>query len=318
MYDKLYAWALVLLVTVCPAAVLAQTNSLGGDVSADTRAVIVSSLLSQAVAFEHGEGVDKDAAKAHDLYCQAARLGDAEALYSLGWMYANGRGVGRNEAYAATLIALAADKGHAAAESARRYFTAPTGEQPDCLIAKQSVPVNKSTEEQEVATQDSPDLDEFISGLPPEKQRIAELVRMLAGQYGILPRFALAIAVTESNLDIMARSPKGALGVMQLMPDTAARFGVTKVFDPGKNIRGGLAYLRWLLSYYRGDVLLVAAAYNAGEGAVDRNRGIPPYLETVVYVKKILSFFRQASHPFDANLVEASSAVVKQTKMVTR
>src|SRR5262245_56597181 len=99
---------------------------------------------------------------------------------------------------------------------------------------------------------DAADVENYIRGLPPAKQRIAELVRLLAPEYAIQPRLALAVAVAESNLDVMARSPRGALGVMQLMPGTAARFKVRNAFDPGQNLRGGLAYLRWLLAYYRG------------------------------------------------------------------
>jgi soluble lytic murein transglycosylase-like protein len=81
---------------------------------------------------------------------------------------------------------------------------------------------------------------------------------------------------------------------------------VRKPFDPIQNVRGGMAYLRWLLAYYQGDVTLVAAAYNAGEKAVDRYRGIPPYAETRAYVKRILEFFRRTEHPYDATITEPS------------
>ncbi len=74
---------------------------------------------------------------------------------------------------------------------------------------------------------------------------------------------------------------------MQLIPETAERFQVKNAFDAEDNIRGGMAYLRWLLAFFKGDVTLVAAAYNAGEGAVERHQGIPPYAETIDYVQKI-------------------------------
>jgi len=77
---------------------------------------------------------------------------------------------------------------------------------------------------------------------------------------------------------------------MQLIPETAARFNVKRPFDAEQNIRGGLAYLRWLLRYYGGDVVRAVAAYNAGEGAVDRYGGVPPYLETEFYVSRVLGF----------------------------
>ena len=77
---------------------------------------------------------------------------------------------------------------------------------------------------------------------------------------------------------------------MQLIPETSARFNVKQPFDPVQNIRGGFAYLRWLLAYFQGDVALVAAAYNAGEGIVERYRGIPPYAETRAYVQRIMRY----------------------------
>jgi soluble lytic murein transglycosylase-like protein len=110
---------------------------------------------------------------------------------------------------------------------------------------------------------------------------------------------ALAIARTESNFNPSAVSGKNAQGLMQLIPETSVRFNVRKPFDPEQNIRGGLAYLRWLLAYFRGDVALVAAAYNSGEGTVNRYRGIPPYPETRDYVKRILNFFPRDAHPYD-------------------
>ena len=114
------------------------------------------------------------------------------------------------------------------------------------------------------------------------------------------PRLALAIIEAESNFDTVAVSPRNAKGLMQLIPATAARFNVRNPYDAAQNIRGGLAYLRWLLAYFEGDVALVAAAYNAGEGAVERYRGVPPYLETRAYVRKILKAVGMAAHPFDA------------------
>jgi soluble lytic murein transglycosylase-like protein len=111
---------------------------------------------------------------------------------------------------------------------------------------------------------------------------------------------------TESNFNPAALSNKNAQGLMQLIPDTAARFNVRQPFDPEQNLRGGLAYLRWLLAYFEGDVSLVAAAYNAGEGAVNRYRGVPPYAETQGYVKRIISIFKRDDHPYDAKVTTPS------------
>ena len=93
----------------------------------------------------------------------------------------------------------------------------------------------------------------------------------------------------ESNFDPNALSPKNAQGLMQLIPATAERFGVRDVWDPEQNLRGGMAYLRWLLGEFNGDVRLALAGYNAGEGAVREHGGIPPYPETQDYVTRIMS-----------------------------
>jgi soluble lytic murein transglycosylase-like protein len=139
-----------------------------------------------------------------------------------------------------------------------------------------------------------------FDSLPQWKQQVADLVHKHAPRFGVDPRLALSVIAVESNFDARARSHKDARGLMQLIPETAERFAVTDAFDPLQNVRGGLAYLRFLLAYYRGDVVLAAAAYNAGEKAVDRYRGIPPYAETQAYVRKVLSLYRSERHPYDA------------------
>lgn len=108
-----------------------------------------------------------------------------------------------------------------------------------------------------------------------------------------LPLLVAVIAV-ESNGVQGARSPKGAGGLMQLMPATAARFGVSDRFVPSQNIRGGAQYLDWLLRRYGGDAVLALAGYNAGEGAVDRHKGVPPYAETRDYVAKVAGAYAAA------------------------
>jgi len=102
-----------------------------------------------------------------------------------------------------------------------------------------------------------------------------------------------AVIHAESDFVPYAVSPKGALGLMQLMPATARRHGVWRVFDPRENVEGGVRYLRFLLDRYAGNVRLALAAYNAGEGAVDRYGGIPPYRETQEYLERVLAY-RQA------------------------
>lgn len=105
----------------------------------------------------------------------------------------------------------------------------------------------------------------------------------------VSPALALAVIAAESSGRADAVSPAGAAGLMQLMPATAARFGVRDRTRPDESIRGGVAYLDWLLARYGGDPVLALAGYNAGEGAVDRHGGVPPYPETRAYVPKVLA-----------------------------
>ena len=117
------------------------------------------------------------------------------------------------------------------------------------------------------------------------------LVDEIAGKEGVDPFLARAIIQAESAFNYQARSRAGALGLMQLMPATALRFGVVDPFDTRQNISGGCKYLKWLGDYYKGDALKVIAAYNAGEGAVDRHRGVPPFRETRAYVPKVMELW---------------------------
>ena len=100
-----------------------------------------------------------------------------------------------------------------------------------------------------------------------------------------------AVIRQESNYDVFAVSVKGACGLMQLMPGTALRFGVKDIFDPAENVEGGVKYLRHLMDRYEGDRIRALAAYNAGEGAVDRYGGVPPYRETQDYVDRVRRWY---------------------------
>ena len=139
-------------------------------------------------------------------------------------------------------------------------------------------------------TKDKFNIEDYVAELPSHKRWIANLIRKLAPRYSVDINLALAVASAESNFDMSARSPKNAQGVMQLIPETALRFNVKNPFNAEQNIRGGLAYLRWLLAYFDGDIVRVVAAYNSGEKAVDRYKGIPPYNETQAYVRLVLYY----------------------------
>ena len=115
-------------------------------------------------------------------------------------------------------------------------------------------------------------------------------------RYGIDPLLIYSQMHQESSFKIRATSHKGASGLMQLMPATARRFGVTSIYDPRQNIDAGVKYMRWLLDTFRGDMVLALAGYNAGEGAVMKyGWNIPPYRETQEYVRRITSRYNQIS-----------------------
>ncbi len=120
---------------------------------------------------------------------------------------------------------------------------------------------------------------------PPEA--IRQVIGQTASRFNMDPKFVDAVVRVESGYDRRARSPKGAQGLMQLIPATAARFGVQDPFDPAENVRAGVTYLSRLLKQFDGNLPLTLAAYNAGEGAVERYGGVPPFAETRDYVRKV-------------------------------
>lgn len=114
-----------------------------------------------------------------------------------------------------------------------------------------------------------------------------EAVDRIAEKHQLPPQLVHSVIGVESNYNPYAVSPKGAQGLMQLIPSTARRFGVANVFNPVENVEGGARYLRYLLDLYHNNYMLALAAYNAGEGAVARHGGVPPYPETVNYLKSV-------------------------------
>ena len=124
------------------------------------------------------------------------------------------------------------------------------------------------------------------------KNAFDQLIRQAAQHHGVSEGLVKAIMHTESGFNIHARSPVGAQGLMQLMPATARRFNVSNAYDPQQNIFGGVKYLSWLLKRFNGDTRLAIAAYNAGEGNVDKYGDVPPFRETRDYVKRVTSRYQ--------------------------
>ncbi|HEX3498686.1 MAG TPA: transglycosylase SLT domain-containing protein [Stellaceae bacterium] len=231
-----------------------------------------------AVRYEHAEGVPRDYGHALELYCVAAGHGHADASFNIAWIYLNGRGVARDDTNGAAWLRVAADRGHQlAGRLLGRLGAVPAAKPTGCRQAEPAVPVKSA-------------------GTAVPSKEIARLVAEAAAANQIDPKLVLAVIATESAFQIAAVSPRNAGGLMQLMPETAERFGVKDVFDAGENIRGGTKYLRWLLTYFDGDLSLALAAYNAGEGAVTRYGGIPPFAETRAYVEKIRAIYRPEPH----------------------
>ncbi|AGA90739.1 soluble lytic murein transglycosylase-like protein [Thioflavicoccus mobilis 8321] len=222
--------------------------------------------------YERGVGVAQDTKKAVQLYCRAAAKGDRDAKYYMGQLLAFGRGIDHDKDLAAAWLHAAAEAGDR--RSRNMLMVLNVGDKPTrravCPLGSGSV-------------------TRIASRSHPAQGAIADLVRRLAPSYGLDPELVLAVIETESNFNPNARSSKNAQGLMQLIPATAARFGVEDTWDPEQNLRGGMAYLSWLLKHFGGDVELALAGYNAGEGAVERHGGIPPYRETRNYVSRIVS-----------------------------
>jgi soluble lytic murein transglycosylase-like protein len=146
----------------------------------------------------------------------------------------------------------------------------------------------------------------------PAGQSLRAAVDRIAVEQSVPPELVHSVIRVESNYNPYAVSPKGALGLMQLIPATARRFGVADAFDPLQNVRGGAAYLRYLLDLYGGNYTLALAAYNAGEGAVARYGDVPPFAETRNYVKLVAN--RLAGQALPPAAPPAAAPEVKPVK----
>lgn len=241
-------------------------------------------LREEAIRYKNGEGVTQDYTRAYELYCVAALQGDGEAAFHLGSMHMNGWGRVPNDALAAGWFKQAEKQGDIGAS---RMFEAlldgtTLAADPDCPLAEST----------------------------PDRATVTTWVHLLAPHYSLNPELVLSLIQVESNFDARAKSPKNARGLMQLMPATAKRFGVRNIRDPLQNLQGGMAYLRWLSDYFSGKAKLVLAGYNAGEDAVKKHKGIPPYKETRLYVKRIVHIY--------ADYIRARRGISKSSGKYTR
>jgi len=142
---------------------------------------------------------------------------------------------------------------------------------------------------------------------------IGSLIEQAATQHAMDPELIRAMVEVESNFNPLAVSPRGAMGLMQLIPGTARRFGVSNVFDPAENLDGGVRYMKFLMGMFDGNLELSLAAYNAGENAVTRSRGVPPIRETRDYLRKINGIYplRRPSRASSAR--EGNAQVIVRT-----
>jgi len=233
--------------------------------------------LAWAYRLEHGEGVAKQTGLAIQLLCTLAWGGNAEAAYELGWIYLNGRDGPKDEGRGMAWIAGAADLGDPLAQRLRKRLSGIEPTKAECAVPD--------------------DNGNWVPWTAPNavhQGALTGLAEAMAPRFGLDPRLVLALIEVESEFDPDAISPKGAQGLMQLMPTTAQRFSVENPFDPAQNLAGGMAYLSWLMDHFDGDLTKALAGYNAGEHAVQRHDGVPPYPETQAYVRKVMRRYRNS------------------------
>ncbi len=279
-------------------------------------------LTDLASRYENGKGsMRRDYGRARQLYCAAARLGHGPAQVRLAWMYAYGVGVPQDRELAGAWLRVAAAKGDSDALKFLAFLGyPPRGRQPRCTYLSRfdryavatippARPEGSSAAVEGVSAIGAAEKSIVGSEVDPTRQQIEEWVRRLAPRYGLDAELVLAVIGVESNFNPRARSPKNAWGLMQLIPDTAARFGVRDSTHPIQNLHGGMSYLRWLLAYFRGDLQLALAGYNAGEGAVEKHRGVPPYQETKTYVRKVIRAYGRNTHPKVDQVVKPSKVL---------
>jgi TPR repeat protein len=254
------ALAAILLLAAPASAETLERRARAGDAEA---------AYKLAVALERAK---RDYPRVMRLHCEAAARGHPGATFSIALLHLTGRGVPQNDDRAVAWMRLAAMRGHEHARAllhhlpmAPKLETRCPREWPGGAAAGQAMQLG-------------------LDG-------VEQLVRRLAPAHRLDPDLVLAVVAVESSGRTDARSPKNAQGLMQLMPETAADLGVDDPLDPVQNLQGGMRHLRRLIDRFSGDLTLALAAYNAGEEAVSRYKGVPPYPETQAYVRKLRALY---------------------------
>ena len=280
-------------------------------------------LMALASQYEHARGYRRDYGRARQLYCAAARLGHQPAQLRLAWMYANGLGAPQDKDLAGAWLRVASAGGDLQARKFLAFLGDPlVTRKPRCTYESRfdayaiaTIPGEKDSGVRYRATALDFSGPGYADGRGnPTFKQIVSWVRSLAPDYGLDADLVLAVIKAESDFNPRALSPKNAHGLMQLIPSTAARFGVRDVTNPVQNLHGGMAYLRWLLAFFRGDLQLALAGYNAGERAVEKYLGIPPYRETRAYVRKVIRAYGRRNHPRVEPVVEPSQVLPVKRK----
>ena len=263
-----------------PVARFLTLLALGLTLSVPAQAYLdATAAYRMALRYHHPLGQNaRNYQRAMLLYCRADTDGHGASAHAIGLLYAAGHGVKRNNKMAAAWFRRAIALGHK--ESKRMLLL--YGHRGRRLAPRCPNGWGRGGGRQ------------AIKRAPKE---IKAIVREFAPKYRLDPDLVMAVIAVESVFQPNAISSANAQGLMQLIPATASRFGVRDPFNPRDNIKGGMAYLRWLLDRFKGNVTWAFAAYNAGEGAVQRYKGIPPYKETQNYVRKLRRLYKKRQHP---------------------
>ena len=236
----------------------------------------------QAIAFrEHGNKLGSnqfpDYNKAYHFYCVSTAMHDNQAAFAIGSLYLQGHGVEADPAIAKGWFEYAAKRGNLESTKMLRQY-------------------------QDIVSKEDTLCPKYDPVKTLDKTDIMAWVKIIAPTFGLDPMMVNAVIKVESGFNPKAISNRNAQGLMQLIPSTAQRFGVQDSFDPVQNLFGGIAYLRYLLQMFSGDLSKTWAAYNAGEHAVIRNKGIPPFKETIHYVRMLLAMYPKTFSPVDREL----------------